>query len=84
MCPVKVLIPGGTGQVGLRMVRLRLGGPVAGGTQYVSWMHDEDLVRAVEFLLERDDVAGPVNIAGTRPRGGPYRASCELVATANS
>lgn len=51
----------------LWMVRLGLGGPVAGGRQYVSWIHDTDFVRAVEFLIERDDLAGPVNLTAPGP-----------------
>uniref|UniRef100_A0AAU2VDP3 TIGR01777 family oxidoreductase n=1 Tax=Streptomyces sp. NBC_00003 TaxID=2903608 RepID=A0AAU2VDP3_9ACTN len=56
----------------LKMVRLGLGGPVAGGGQYVSWIHDRDFVRAVEFLVERDDLTGPVNLAAPAPL--PQRA----------
>ncbi|HTW16633.1 MAG TPA: DUF1731 domain-containing protein [Nocardioides sp.] len=51
----------------LRMARLGLGGPVAGGGQYVSWIHDRDLVRAVDLLLARDDLDGPVNLAAPGP-----------------
>ncbi|GAA4198345.1 TIGR01777 family oxidoreductase [Streptosporangium oxazolinicum] len=58
---------GGVFDVLLRLVRLGLGGPVAGGAQYVSWIHDRDLVRAVEFLADRDDLAGPVNLAAPEP-----------------
>jgi uncharacterized protein len=54
-----------------RMARWRLGGPVGGGRQYMSWIHDRDLVRAIEFLLTRDDLAGPVNLASPSPL--PYR-----------
>ncbi|MEU1181129.1 DUF1731 domain-containing protein [Streptomyces sp. NPDC005820] len=49
------------------LTRLGLGGPVAGGAQYVSWIHDRDFVRAVEFLVARDDLAGPVNLAAPGP-----------------
>lgn len=49
------------------MARLGLGGPVAGGGQYVSWIHGDDFVRAVELLLERDDLEGPVNLAAPQP-----------------
>ncbi len=58
---------GGVLDVMLWMARLGLGGPVAGGRQYVSWIHDEDFVRAVELLLERDDLEGPVNLASPGP-----------------
>ncbi len=49
------------------MARLGLGGPVAGGRQYVSWIHGEDFVRAVEFLLRREDLDGPFIIAAPDP-----------------
>jgi uncharacterized protein (TIGR01777 family) len=50
-----------------RMARLGLGGPVAGGRQYVSWIHGEDFVRAVMFLLEQEHLDGPVNMAAPEP-----------------
>jgi uncharacterized protein (TIGR01777 family) len=58
---------GGVFDVLLGLVRLGLGGPVAGGAQYVSWIHDTDFVRAVEFLIDRDDIEGPVNLASPGP-----------------
>ncbi|MFF8232147.1 TIGR01777 family oxidoreductase [Streptomyces caelestis] len=58
---------GGVFDVLLRLARLGLGGPVAGGAQYVSWIHDQDFVRAVEFLIARDDITGPVNLAAPAP-----------------
>ncbi|MFC8143994.1 DUF1731 domain-containing protein [Streptomyces paradoxus] len=58
---------GGVFDVLLRLARLGLGGPVAGGAQYVSWIHDRDFVRAIEFLIARDDIEGPVNLAAQGP-----------------
>lgn len=49
------------------LARLGLGGSVAGGGQYVSWIHDTDFVRAVQFLIERDELAGAVNLAAPQP-----------------
>lgn len=63
---------GGVFDVLLRLARLGLGGPVAGGAQYVSWIHDRDFVRAVEFLVDRPDLTGPVNLAAPEPL--PQRA----------
>ncbi|MFI7005448.1 TIGR01777 family oxidoreductase [Streptomyces sp. NPDC050145] len=54
------------------LARLGLGGPVAGGAQYVSWIHEHDFVRAVEFLIDREDIVGPVNLAAPHPL--PQRA----------
>ncbi|KOV87131.1 epimerase [Nocardia sp. NRRL S-836] len=48
------------------LARLGLGGTVAGGGQYVSWVHDEDFVRAVAFLV-REEVEGAVNVAAPGP-----------------
>jgi uncharacterized protein (TIGR01777 family) len=58
---------GGAFDVLSRLARLGLGGPVAGGRQYVSWIHDHDFARAVDFLARRDDIAGPVNLAAPNP-----------------
>lgn len=63
---------GGVFDVLLGLARLGLGGPVAGGGQYVSWIHDRDFVRAVEFLVDRPDLTGPVNLAAPEPL--PQRA----------
>lgn len=62
------------------LARLGLCGPVAGGTQYVSWIHDHDFARAVEFLVDRDDLAGPVNLAAPEPL--PHRAFMRALCTA--
>lgn len=58
---------GGTFGILHRITRLGLGGPIAGGAQYVSWIHDRDLARAVAWLLDREDVEGPVNLAAPEP-----------------
>ncbi|MEU2714317.1 TIGR01777 family oxidoreductase [Streptomyces sp. NPDC007205] len=71
---------GGVFDVLLRLARSGLGGPVAGGAQYVSWIHDEDFVRAVEFLIERDDIDGPVNLASPGPL--PHREFMRALRTA--
>ncbi|MFE7030133.1 TIGR01777 family oxidoreductase [Streptomyces sp. NPDC057621] len=71
---------GGVFYVLSRLVRLGLGGPVAGGAQYVSWIHDEDFVRAVEFLIDRDDIEGPVNLASPGPL--PHRDFMRALRTA--
>ncbi len=51
----------------LWLARLGLGGPVAGGGQYVSWIHADDFVRAVLFVLEHDELEGPLNLASPGP-----------------
>jgi NAD dependent epimerase/dehydratase family enzyme len=51
----------------LGMVRRGLGGPIAGGRQYMSWIHEHDFTRAVSFLIDRADIEGPVNVASPGP-----------------
>ena len=57
---------GGVFDVLLSLVRRGLGGRAASGTQYVSWIHERDFVRAIFFLLE-SDLAGAVNICAPTP-----------------
>ena len=47
--------------------RRGLGGPAAGGRQYVSWIHDQDFARAVRLLIEDESLAGPVNLSSPNP-----------------
>ncbi|MFJ6000154.1 DUF1731 domain-containing protein [Streptomyces sp. NPDC092370] len=71
---------GGVFDVLSRLARFGLGGPVAGGGQYVSWIHDRDFARAIEFLVARDDIEGPVNLAAPGPL--PQRAFMRALRTA--
>ncbi len=48
------------------LVKLGFGGPMAGGGQYISWIHLHDFCRAVAFLLE-SELNGPINIAAPQP-----------------
>lgn len=59
--------PDGAFEVMSGLVRKRLGGPVAGGKQYVSWIHEVDFVRAVRFLIENQEIEGPVNLTAPDP-----------------
>ena len=51
----------------LRLVRLGLGGQAGDGRQYMSWIHEQDFVRAVLWLIEHRDFEGPVNLASPNP-----------------
>ena len=51
----------------LKLARFGLGGAMGSGQQYVSWMHDQDFYRAIGFLLEREDIAGPIILAAPNP-----------------
>jgi len=51
----------------LPFFRAGIGGPVAGGRQYVPWIHIDDLVAALLFCFDNPDAAGPVNATAPRP-----------------
>jgi len=59
--------PGGIFDALLGLVRYGLGGRFGDGRQYVSWVHHEDFVRVVYWLIGREDVEGVVNIASPNP-----------------
>ncbi len=44
-----------------------IGGPVAGGRQYVPWVHLDDVVGVILFALDTEAVAGPVNVTAPEP-----------------
>jgi uncharacterized protein (TIGR01777 family) len=47
--------------------RLGVGGKLGSGRQWVPWISLTDWLRALDFVMERDDVAGPVNVVGPEP-----------------
>ena len=51
----------------LRLVRFGLGGQAGDGRQYISWIHEQDFVRAVLWLIDHEDLEGPVNLAAPQP-----------------
>ncbi len=50
-----------------RLARFGLGGRMGSGEQFVSWLHEEDFCRAVEWLMEHPEISGPVNFAAPNP-----------------
>jgi uncharacterized protein len=62
-----VLSPqGGALEKMLPFFKLGLGGPVAGGRQYVPWVHLDDVVGAIVFLIG-EQLRGPVNVTAPEP-----------------
>ena len=59
------------------LARWGLGGPIAGGHQFISWIHEDDFCRAVEWLIDRDDLSGRVNVASPNPL--PHRDMMRII-----
>ncbi|MBW6436771.1 TIGR01777 family oxidoreductase [Actinoplanes hulinensis] len=47
--------------------KLGAGARIGGGRQWMSWIALADWLAAAEFLLDRDDLAGPVNLVSPQP-----------------
>ncbi len=50
-----------------RLARFGLGGQMGNGKQFVSWLHGVDFCRAVEWLVQHEEVSGPVNLSAPNP-----------------
>lgn len=50
-----------------RLARFGLGGRMGSGRQFVSWLHEEDFCRAVEWIITHEELSGPVNLAAPHP-----------------
>jgi uncharacterized protein (TIGR01777 family) len=64
------LVLGGGGGVIARMVpafKAFCGGPIGKGTQQFSWIHVEDVVRAILFAVDTPALDGPVNVVAPQP-----------------
>ena len=59
--------PGGVFSVLRALARAGLGGPAGSGLQFVSWIHETDFIRALEFLIERPQFEGCVNVCSPNP-----------------
>jgi uncharacterized protein len=58
---------GGAVKKMLTPFKLGVGGPVAGGRQYLPWVHVEDVAGAVSFCLRTDRATGPLNVCAPEP-----------------
>ncbi len=47
--------------------KLGLGGRLGSGRQWFPWIHIRDEVRAIRFLVEREDASGPYNLTAPNP-----------------
>ncbi|WP_129714387.1 TIGR01777 family oxidoreductase [Pedobacter sp. SYP-B3415] len=51
----------------LNLVRLGMGGKQGTGTQYISWIHEQDAAQITEWLINRPDIAGILNATAPMP-----------------
>jgi hypothetical protein len=51
----------------LPFFRMAIGGPVAGGRQYVPWIHLDDVVGGLMCCVDSQDAEGPVNLTAPNP-----------------
>lgn len=47
--------------------RLGLGGPISSGEQGMSWIHIQDMIRGILFLLENSSLSGVFNFTAPKP-----------------
>jgi uncharacterized protein (TIGR01777 family) len=58
---------GGALEKMLPFFKAGIGGPVAGGRQYIPWVHLDDVVGAILFELDTEAASGPVNLTAPEP-----------------
>jgi uncharacterized protein (TIGR01777 family) len=49
------------------LFKLGLGGRLGDGRQWMGWIARDDHIAALRFLIDREDIAGPVNLASPNP-----------------
>ena len=74
---------GGVFPVLRRLARFGLAGSLGGGMPYVSWIHLADFLRAVDWIMTRTTLDGPVNLAAPNPvrnseQMRALRAACSM------
>ncbi|MBV9863857.1 MAG: TIGR01777 family oxidoreductase [Abitibacteriaceae bacterium] len=58
---------GGVFDVLLGLVRRGLGGWAGNGRQYVSWIHYQDFLHSIQWLIEHEQLEGAINITAPNP-----------------
>ncbi|WP_085724017.1 TIGR01777 family oxidoreductase [Pseudomonas sp. R37(2017)] len=47
--------------------KLGLGGPIGNGRQWMPWIHIDDQIALIDFLLHRNEAGGPYNACAPKP-----------------
>ncbi len=58
---------GGAMEKMLPAFRSFVGGPMGNGMQWFPWIHMDDLMSAIMFIIENQDIRGPVNFCAPNP-----------------
>lgn len=51
----------------LNLAKYGLGGKIGSGQQMVSWIHVDDVCRSIDWLIEHDEITGPINMTSPDP-----------------
>lgn len=51
----------------LNLTRFGLGGKLGNGHQYISWIHEQDTARAIDWIYQHPEFAGPINCTAPQP-----------------
>jgi uncharacterized protein len=68
---------GGVFPVFRRLAKFGLAGSQGSGRQFVSWIHEEDFCRAVEWIVTQGALSGAINLAAPNPL--PNRETMRLI-----
>ena len=52
----------------LLQFRLFAGGPLGNGRQWLAWIHPQDEINAIRYLIDHEDASGPFNLASPNPK----------------
>jgi uncharacterized protein len=58
---------GGVFDTILGLTRYGLGGRAGDGKQYVSWIHDQDFIRSIFWIIEHEEIKGHINLSSPNP-----------------
>ena len=69
-----VVLSNGGGALPLMTLPYKLfaGGTVGTGEQWLSWVHEDDVARAIAFAVENVNIHGPVNVTSPFPKRMKY------------
>lgn len=49
------------------LAKLGVGGKQGAGNQYFSWIHEQDFVSIIDFIVEHDELNGAINVSNPNP-----------------